>query len=373
MILDITKFFVSISIFLFLFFGIFLFLFKKGDRLVKNFLGLFFLSLGLAITDIYLFTNGFYYNYPHFAFVLNSIPLAYGPLLWLLTKAVTQASERFKKIDLIHFAPLFFSLSTFLFFYHFKDIEYKKEFIIQSTSSDQIIANISSIVVFASILIYILFCFLRISSYRKIIKEQFSNVDKVNLSWLLHTLIGFSIIISLSLLLQVAVIFSDESPWFYISLCILLLVMLIFIMSSIVKGLTSDVLISNSLFLEEPKNYGFTNETENKKLQEIVSEIEAKQLYLDSNLYLKSLAEMLSVKPRELSSLINKGRDQSFFDFINSFRINHAKEVIKNNKDPKLTILEVMYASGFNSKSSFNTAFKKHAGCTPSEWRRNLK
>ena len=63
---------------------------------------------------------------------------------------------------------------------------------------------------------------------------------------------------------------------------------------------------------------------------------------------------------------------KSFFDFINAFRIREAQQVFRESGDDKLTILEVMYQVGFNSKSSFNTAFKKETGQTPSEFRKTI-
>ena len=63
---------------------------------------------------------------------------------------------------------------------------------------------------------------------------------------------------------------------------------------------------------------------------------------------------------------------KSFFDLINSYRIEEAKKMIKEPEDEKMTISEVMYKVGFNSKSSFNTAFKKYTGLTPSEYKSQI-
>jgi len=61
---------------------------------------------------------------------------------------------------------------------------------------------------------------------------------------------------------------------------------------------------------------------------------------------------------------------QNFYDFINRYRILEAKQLLTNPKDPKITVLEVLYEVGFNSKSSFNTLFKKYTGLTPTEFRK---
>jgi AraC-like DNA-binding protein len=61
---------------------------------------------------------------------------------------------------------------------------------------------------------------------------------------------------------------------------------------------------------------------------------------------------------------------QNFFDFINRYRIEEAQRLLTDPPDKKITVLEVLYECGFNSKSSFNTLFKKHTGLTPSEFKK---
>ena len=99
--------------------------------------------------------------------------------------------------------------------------------------------------------------------------------------------------------------------------------------------------------------------------------MEENEPYLESNLSMYDLAKQLNVSARELSICINHTLDKHFFDFINEYRIKKAMELIRNSSDDKLTILEVLYEVGFNSKSSFNTAFKKHTGITPTEFKKN--
>ncbi len=95
--------------------------------------------------------------------------------------------------------------------------------------------------------------------------------------------------------------------------------------------------------------------------------------FLNPTLSLKGLAELIDMKERDVSQIINEKMQMSFHDYINQLRIHHAKTLMQNSQDPKMTILEILYESGFNSKSSFNAAFKKHSGQTPTEFRRSIK
>jgi len=67
--------------------------------------------------------------------------------------------------------------------------------------------------------------------------------------------------------------------------------------------------------------------------------------------------------------LINHHMDQHFFDFVNEYRIQKAMNILKDKSKKELTILEILYEVGFNSKSSFNTSFKKYTRLTPTEYR----
>lgn len=97
--------------------------------------------------------------------------------------------------------------------------------------------------------------------------------------------------------------------------------------------------------------------------------LEAEKPYVNPNLTLNELALQLKVSNRQLSTLVNAELGKTFFDLVNSHRIEEAKRIITVSEDAKMTISEVMYQVGFNSKSSFNTAFKKYTGLTPTEFK----
>lgn len=99
--------------------------------------------------------------------------------------------------------------------------------------------------------------------------------------------------------------------------------------------------------------------------------MEKEEPYLDSSLSMYDLATQLDLNVKELSLLINHTLNQHFFDFVNYYRIRKAMSILEDPENSQLTILEVLYEVGFNSKSSFNTVFKKQAGMTPTQFRRS--
>jgi AraC-like DNA-binding protein len=94
--------------------------------------------------------------------------------------------------------------------------------------------------------------------------------------------------------------------------------------------------------------------------------------FLNPSLTIQDVSKAVKVPVRDLSLLINHKLDQHFYDFVNAYRIECAMDILKDITKSKLTILEILYDVGFNSKSSFNTAFKKHTGNTPTSYRKGL-
>ncbi len=118
---------------------------------------------------------------------------------------------------------------------------------------------------------------------------------------------------------------------------------------------------------------GTTIPENDKQLEKLVHFIETEQPFLNAQLSLRSLAEMLDLHPNKLSYLINEKTGMNFNEFINQFRLVHFKQLANDPKNAHLTILGMAYESGFNSKTVFNAYFKKAEGTTPGSWMKNGK
>ena len=92
--------------------------------------------------------------------------------------------------------------------------------------------------------------------------------------------------------------------------------------------------------------------------------------FLDPSLTIRSLARRLGWGQRELSQLLNQQLGVHFFDFINRHRVAKAAELLRDPALRDLTVLDIAHRAGFNTKSSFNTAFARHQGTTPTAYRR---
>ena len=135
------------------------------------------------------------------------------------------------------------------------------------------------------------------------------------------------------------------------------------------SGVDSKLVLTQNLaddndIMQAPNN---TNQ-----IEKLISYMETEKPYLNPSLSLRNLADQMEMNSRELSIIINQKLNQHFFDFVNGYRIKEAMDILVDPAKTDETVLEILYEVGFNSKSSFNTAFKKHTGKTPTEFRKSV-
>nr|ACY24735.1 AraC family transcriptional regulator [uncultured organism] len=98
--------------------------------------------------------------------------------------------------------------------------------------------------------------------------------------------------------------------------------------------------------------------------------MEKHQLYLKQNLNIEDFARQVGIHYRDVSSIINKQFNTNFFEFVNEYRVNRAKEMLLDPRYVEMTILDILLESGFNSKSSFHRFFKRYTGMSAAEFRK---
>lgn len=111
------------------------------------------------------------------------------------------------------------------------------------------------------------------------------------------------------------------------------------------------------------------DEGDTEKLEMMKTMMRSKKLYLDPDLSLATLAKATSLTPGIVSRVINTAANENFYDFVHRFRVDDVKASLMDPASADKSILEIAYDCGFNSKSVFNTAFKKYTGKTPREFR----
>jgi len=118
------------------------------------------------------------------------------------------------------------------------------------------------------------------------------------------------------------------------------------------------------------RNSGLSKQKSLELFERLTILMQEKKPYQDSELTLFILAKQLKIHPNHLSQVINQHHNQNFFDYVNGLRVNDVKEALLSNKYDTHSLLGIAHEFGFNSKASFNRAFKKFTGITPSEFKK---
>jgi AraC-like DNA-binding protein len=376
--IDLTNILFVLIIFQLLLVSLILLTQVKGKRVSNILLGLFFLTICLNLLDVFLLQIGVYFSNPQLAGWGSCLPLLFGPFIYFYTKSVIYKDFRVTFKSWLHFLP-FIVLCTGTEYSYLIQSWSEQERILSGLQQHHLpkVVSIISSLIFIQFLLYVLASLKLVSRYKKASGQYFSDRKNMDVSWLYTTLLFFIAIIIISALNG---LFAQTTlvKYYLLVFNFVILVMLFYIIRVLFKVLRKPYFFS---FYEEedvhvqrpyPKtNLSDPQNNETDKIAQIVIQyMQSNKPYLDPELTLDQLSSLLSLRPRVLSQVINKMLGENFYDFINRYRIEEASRMLTNPKDKKITILEVLYDVGFNSKSSFNTLFKKYTGLTPSEFKK---
>ena len=354
-----------------------------------NYLSNLLLALFLIVSAIdsdSIFLGGYIYpNYPALGMFLSSLVFLKLPLFYLYLVSVTFSDFKLKWKHLWHGLPFLMDFIVLIPRFYAVGKEGQLEYLFSQTISDrQIEVQFSYILIHAQIFVYLVISFVLVNKYRKLLLENYSNASLFNYKWLFQFLVIYSVHAVMASLKNLFMFFGSREAYFY-SLLTTTLIALGYIVWLVLKtmrypelfrGIDSKLQLVTKLIKDEgyPDESTISDAVDSNAQKEILEKLEnhmkVNEPFMDSSLSVYDLAKQINVPSRDLSIAINHNLNKHFFDYVNEYRIKKAMEIFKTTNDDKLTVLEVLYEVGFNSKSSFNTAFKKFTGTTPSEFKR---
>jgi AraC-like DNA-binding protein len=300
-------------------------------------------------------------------------PMLHGPLLYLYTAAMTNQLPRNRKWILVHFIP---ALVAVLFFFPvlLRSAEEKLAFI-RSGGEGYQTANVLRIILLqVSGFVYVLWSLWLLRRHKLNISQEFSYEERINLNWLRYFIYGLAAIW--------LIIVVTKSDYYIFGGAALFIVFLgyfgirqvgIFTTANLYQTTPVPVIPAPVEVIENnPRrkyaNSGVTGEMSREIHQRLVQLMQEEKLFTEPDLSLSILADKINVHPNYLSQVINEIEGKTFFEYINSLRVEEFKRLAALPESRQFTIMSLAYDCGFNSKSSFNKNFKKATGLSPSEY-----
>jgi AraC-like DNA-binding protein len=207
--------------------------------------------------------------------------------------------------------------------------------------------------------------------YRRYLRDNFSNTEPLEFGWLRNLLValtaGIAIVTLFSLVNDWLFELSYQQFWFsYFSVAVLIYYL------SIAGYSTVRLPVRPQFNPDTPSEPVLAPDPELEEWKRRIERYLAEQRpYLNSNLTLQEMAQDLDTNPSVLSRAINQGFRQNFNELINAYRVGAVKERLGKPDSQQYTLLAIALDCGFNSKATFNRAFRKHTGRSPSEYLRD--
>ncbi|MCE2994412.1 MAG: helix-turn-helix domain-containing protein [Cyclobacteriaceae bacterium] len=380
----------------------FLLFFHPFQQNIKanRWLGFFAFIIGCAFIGTYL-TLTETTDSNHFLFkILNSLQFLLAPSFYFSILYFVKPTKVFTKMDWLHFLPfVIYTVAETIWNPDKESISTFTLFTIDQ-HTDILVRNILPLIA----LVYLIQCYFILKKHKNNLKRISSAINQISLDWLVQ----FLFILSITLIIWIndalfGLPYLLEATNFIYAIAIFFLAYFSIQQKTIFAFKEKDIVqISEVLEYEEYKTdtstpsviEASTNPTDmdatevsntKPKLKRLsagqivdlstrlFSLMENDKLFLNNELNLPTVAEKLDISIHEASFLINEAAQDNFYNFINKYRVEEAKKLLASAKMEELNIVGIAFASGFNSKTTFNTTFKKVVGISPSQFSKQHK
>lgn len=361
----------------------------KSDRSVNVFLSLYIFFISAVMSMPFAINLVGWYN----SFFIQPIPLLPGIILYLYLRSFKETITWRKLLP--HLLPFFiFFLFTYLNLKAMRSIyPDAKEIPAEGLKRPFTLF----IMLFRTVQQFVYFFLARraLKSYQRSIHQLFSETSRIDLHWARFLVNGYIVLISSFLVIFPLML---RFPEYFNSLLLTNMAIAVpYIYVASYKGFTqhtiwqlqaatSKEIVQEKIQEAEKMEVNGVDSSKQKtekaglnndRLDELVSRIttlmEQDKLYQETELTLQQLATKLQVPAYQVSLALNEGIKKNFYDVINGYRVEEAKRLLLDSKSKNFTILSVGFEAGFNSKTTFNTVFKKFTGVTPTEFREKQK
>lgn len=389
-----------------LFFSLVLFRMKTGNRFANRLLASLLLLFAIGLVDGFLSVTYAFLRFPFLIGIYRPLQFAYGPLVYFYVKSLTVPQRERKRLRfLAHFLPMIL-FAIYLIPFYFLDAHIKaRNWYFGHSHLRNFSMGIHPIVVVAIIQLagYLVLAYRLLANHSKYIRQNFSSLENISLSWLRAVvLVGILLVCMYAFFMVFSQFFAIYEEVAYLNNLLVAVVIYVMAYKGIrqprifadanasrpaeetahvpADGLMPEVSLLQTWTSEQengpPDKYkksALTGDQSEKILASLTTLIEEEKPHLEMGLTLPVLSKMLDVSPHHLSQVINGKLNKTFFDYVNEHRVLEAKRMLASPESERFSILGIAMDVGFNSKSAFYTAFKKHTGMTPTQFKDRSK
>ena len=338
---------------------------KKSDRIANLLISTFILLHSLFIIHISLYLTHYEYNFPHSLRATATFSYLYGPLLYFYFRRTTE-NYHFKRQDILHLIPFLLFL-LYIAPTYFLSAEEKLS---RMLNRDEVLFTelvVITITKSVSLIVYGYFIF---KCYRKSSANyKHSSLKNDNLKWQKNIVIINSTYIVFYLAYALIILKIIDNAYLIHPQVISMSFLVLYVGYA---AYTEPSLFQASeikkLIIDKYKNSGLTKSLSKELKHDLIKIFDEEKIYTKSNITLDFLSEKLQTTRHNTSQVINEHFDMNFFELINKFRIQEAKLILKNDHYRNLSIVNIAYEVGYNNKVTFNKAFKKETGLTPTQY-----
>ncbi len=357
---------------------IFLF-FRKGYGLANRILALLIFIFALRLTEVCLLVYGQIWQYPYFSGTTFPLLFLLGPLYYLYTRRLLHPDFR------VTWRQTWMIIPTILEYINSWDwltldpvvkSQYLKSNPIWELPNVPIQVYFILGIGLAHTSTYLYFSYKIIRNHQLVFINTISNNNALNrLNWLKKLTFGACLYTGSYLVVYILLLSFNQYGTIIDRAWLLILSFLIHTIGYIAikqpeyfaeplpdstptATTTNAKYRKSALSITQAKSY----------LNQLTTHMEEKKPYLQDDLKAFELASALNIPLHHFSQVLTQEYGSNFFDFINSYRVEETKRLLQNPSKKHLTILALAHEAGFNNKASFNRAFKKFSGLTPSQF-----
>ncbi len=363
-----------LTFFNFLLIFVFTLFVNKGNSISNKLFSFFVFSKTLCFSTDFLYHNfEFVYDkFTNFFFVGVSFELLLGPLLLFYIRSLIYKDFKFTTRNILHLIPFFVHVIYMFVIYYSKTTDIKKELLLSGSIYTSMFNLINNLFVYLFFVAYSIVIIYEVWLFNRNINNKYAGFDSIHLQWMLF-------LVSIPCLIWILGIFNSVTWFLHIDFYIPLYFFLvsIFLISNVIffYGMYYQSIFRGLAYSDIKPKYEkneISEKIKNELLDKLLYYVESKKPFLQPDLSLKKLAENTEIPSHQISQILNSKLNKNFFEFISFYRVKESVDQLSQPQNKDKTVLEILYEVGFNSKSAFNNAFKKHTGITPTEYKKVL-